>query len=593
MKIELVNPNFQEDYVNNLLRARGVKNPEDYWCPTSKYLEPANNLDNIDAAANLYLGIVRKDGAKVLIVVDDDDDGNCSSAIIYQYTKRLAPAIHLDFMCHERKAHGLEDLIDEIINGKTHYDLIILPDSSSNDFEYHEKLAEIGTRCLVMDHHSAIPPFSPNAIIVNNQLSPRYTNKALSGAGVTWQFCRYLDGLLGVDWAWDYIDIAATGNIGDMCSMLTMENRYLNYVALNKEHLKNPFLRALLEKQAYSITGQKDADWDTICGSVDAINIAFYIVPLVNALIRIGTLEEKEQLFRAFIEGNTLVPSTKRGAKGETERLAVEMARICGNARDHQNKQKEDALFNIEVKIANYDLLSNKILFIRLDEDDVFPASLNGLIANYLAQKYKRPTIVARKGQDGFDKGSGRGLNQSDLTDFRQFLLDSGYVDFAEGHPQSFGLAISDSKLSAFHEYANQALAAIDFGESTYKVNFVRSAFSSDLYELIISLCEASRLWGQDNPAPLLHITHLKVNPSLIRVLGPKKDTLKIETSTGVAFMKFKAEDMIAEIQSRTEPFEIEVVGRPNLNTWNGMITPQIFIDDYDIYQESSSITAF
>lgn len=409
---------------------------------------------------------------------------------------------------------------------------------------------------------------------------------------MTWQFCRYLDGLLGVDWAYDYIDLAAIGNVADMCSMKPMENRYLNCEALTKTHLKNPFIRALLEKQAYPITGQKDADWDTICASTNATSIAFYVAPLVNALIRVGTMDEKRKLFEAFADGDRLVPSTKRGASGTSERLAVEMARICGNAREHQNKEKEDALFNIEVKIFNNNLLDNKILFVRLDEEDTFPASLNGLIANYLAQKYKHPTIVARKGQDGFDKGSARGLNQSDLTDFRQFLLDSGYFDFAEGHPQSFGLSINDSKLAAFHEYANCQLAEIDFGESIYMVNFVRSVFADDLYNLIVCLSNASHLWGQDNPAPWLHITNIKVDSSAVRIMGAKKDTVKIEAPNGVAFMKFKADDLIAEIQSRTQPFEIEVVGKPNLNSWNGMITPQIFIEDYDIH-EGSSITTF
>lgn len=151
MKVKLTNPNFQDDYVNNLLRARGINNPIDYARPSSKYLEPANNLANIDAAATLYLAVIEKNDNRILIVADADFDGNASAAIIYQYTKRLNPNLDLSFICHDRKAHGLEDLIDDILDNEKHYDLIILPDSSSNDFEYHEKLAEIGTRCLVLD----------------------------------------------------------------------------------------------------------------------------------------------------------------------------------------------------------------------------------------------------------------------------------------------------------------------------------------------------------------------------------------------------------------------------------------------------------
>ncbi len=50
----------------------------------------------------------------------------------------------------------------------------------------------------------------------------------------------------------------------------------------------------------------------------------------------------------------------------------------------------------MEARIAKYDLLSNKVLFIRLEEDDDFPAEINGLLAMRLSKRYKMPTIVAR-----------------------------------------------------------------------------------------------------------------------------------------------------------------------------------------------------
>mgnify|MGYP003289183667 CR=1 FL=1 len=63
------------------------------------------------------------------------------------------------------------------------------------------------------------------------------------------------------------------------------------------------------------------------------ISIAFYVTPLINALIRVGTMEEKENLFLAFIDGEKIVPSTKRGEKGMNEKLATQVVRNCVNAR--------------------------------------------------------------------------------------------------------------------------------------------------------------------------------------------------------------------------------------------------------------------
>ena len=109
-------------------------------------------------------------GEKILLIVDCDVDGFTSSAIIYQYIKSFAPNQEIDYWLHEHKQHGLEDHITNILNCDTHYSLVILPDSSSNDYEYHEQLKEIGTKCLILDHHDieADTKISDNACIINN-----------------------------------------------------------------------------------------------------------------------------------------------------------------------------------------------------------------------------------------------------------------------------------------------------------------------------------------------------------------------------------------------------------------------------------------
>lgn len=78
------------------------------------------------------------------------------------------------------------------------YDLIILPDAGSNDVEEHKILSEMGYDIICLDHH-LISQKSENAIIVNNQSSEKYGNKALSGVGVVYQFLRALDERNGWD----------------------------------------------------------------------------------------------------------------------------------------------------------------------------------------------------------------------------------------------------------------------------------------------------------------------------------------------------------------------------------------------------------
>lgn len=579
MKYNLVNTNYEKDYVDNLLTTRGIDNLTEYKYPELEQCAiPPLALKNIQLGAVLYQRVVKNNG-RILIIVDSDNDGYTSAAIIYQYTKRLNPNCIVDYWLHEGKQHGLQDHIKKLLNQDIRYDLIILPDSSSNDIHYHDQLDGINTPCLVLDHHLTDTNLSDNAVVVNNQLSPNYPNKELTGAGVVWQFCRYLDSLNGTDWAMDYTDLAAWGIIGDMGSVLELENRAIINYGLH--HIKNDLFKALIQKQAYSITGVMSPSDTELDRKLTPISVAFYIVPLINAVIRIGTMEEKEMLFQAFVDGARLIPSGKRGAKGELERLDVEIARIATNAKNRQKKMKEDAVARVESKIAKYDLLQNKVLFIRLEDNDVFPPELNGLIAMQLSQKYQRPTIVARLNKEGVDKGSARGLSQSELKDFKAFLLQSGCFEYAQGHANAFGVAIPDNKLREFHEWANHELESMDLGEQIYDINFVRESGDTDIADIIMDIGKYANLWGQGNPEPLMVVKHVCVTNTTARIMGANQDTVKIENG-GVAYMQFHAKDLINALKGRSETY-LTVVGRANVNEWNSKIIPQLFIDDYEI----------
>ena len=580
MKCKLVNENFKSDYVDSLLMARGIKVPNDYYAPRSEFLQSPIDLENIGEAAMLLEEVIKL-GQRILIVVDSDNDGFTSATIMYNYLKDLAPELEIDYLLHEGKQHGLQDHIKNLMDEGAKYGLIILPDSSSNDYEYHESLKEINTSVLVLDHHITDIQLSDNAIVVNNQLSPKYKNKELTGAGVVYQFCRYLDDYFKSENtnADKYMDLAAWGIIGDMGSMLELENRYI--VKEGLKNINNKLLWALMEKQAYSITGAMSPSREQLIEAMNPISVAFYIVPLVNAMIRVGTMDEKRRLFEAFLDGDKMIPSGKRGAKGTFEKAGVEAARECSNARNRQNKSLEVAMVKTEIKIHKYDLLENRVLFVRLDEDDTFPSELNGLLAMKLSAKFKRPTIVARLNKEGYNRGSMRGLNQSELVSFKDFLTESGMFEYVQGHDNAAGCSIPNSNLTKFHNWANDALKMIDFGENCYDVNFERIAADSDLSDIIVDIGNHNGIWGQQNPEPMIHVSDINITMNDVQVMGKNKDTVKFE-KFGIAYMKFHAKDLIEEL-SKHPSMKVEVVGRANLNEWGGRVTPQIFIEDIEV----------
>ena len=125
----------------------------------------------------------------------------------------------------------------------------------------------------------------------------------------------------------------------------------------------------------------------------------------------IGTPKEKEILFESFVNGEKIVPSTKRGHKGETETIAEQSARNCTNARNRQNRDKEKAIDLLKIQIMNDCLDDNKILILNADELNV-SNTLTGLCAMGVSAEYKKPVLLGRI-NDGYLKGSMRGRGES------------------------------------------------------------------------------------------------------------------------------------------------------------------------------------
>lgn len=566
MKVNLINQNFKENYIKNLLEVKGINNLEQYLDPPNCVLQNPSDLDNIEEGY-LLLEQTLKNNKEILLVVDSDCDGFTSSAIIYLYIKQWFPESKITYILHEGKQHGLQDHIDNITE-KEQYGLIILPDSSSNDEQYHDILGQLNIPVLVLDHHILETEISKNAIIINNQSSENYLNKSLTGAGVVWQFCRYIDKKINKNFSDQLIDLAALGIIGDMGNITNLENRYIIKNGLN--NINNFFFSSLIDSQSFSMNNR-----------INPTTVAFYIVPMINAMIRIGSIEEKTRLFEAFIDGKKKVKSNKRGAKGEETLLALESIRECTNAKSRQNKIKDKVVENLEIKIFKYGLLDNKILFIRLDDDDDFPSELNGLVANQLANKYNHPTIVARLNDEGYIRGSARGLNNSGLKNFKDFVTNSNLIDYALGHENAYGFSILNKNLSEFHKYANEKLQNLDFSENVYNVNFIRMAADNDLINLITDISKYIDIWGQGLDEPLIYISDINITQNDIEIIGKNKDTVKF-SKFGITYIKFHAKELINELQQYNE-LKINVVGKANINEWMGRETPQIMIEGYEI----------
>ncbi len=512
-----------------------------------------------------------KEDKDMLVLVDCDCDGYTAAAILINYLYDLFPSYvenHLKYYLHEDKTHGLSDCMDYIESHN--FSLIVIPDAASNDYEYHKKLKEEGKNIVILDHHEA-PYVSEWAITINNQLS-NYPNKQLSGAGVVWQFCRYLDELLGKNNAEEYIDLAALGNCGDMMSLKSIETKHIITKGFRNENIKNPFIYGMAGKNAYSL-GNK----------ITPIGAAFYIVPFINSMVRSGTLEEKEILFKSMLKSEAFkeILSNKRGHKlGEMEKLVDQALRTATNVKSRQTRAQDAGMELVIHQIEENNMMEHKVLIFLLQPGQIDP-NIAGLIANKIMAKYQRPVLMLTH-RDGMYQGSARGYSKSGVENFKDICQDTGLVEYAEGHQNAFGLGIKAENIDKFIELTDKALANME-SEPLYYVDYIFKGVDVKP-ETILEIAGLEDLWGQDIDESLICVENLKVTKENLTLMSPdKKPTLKITLPNKLSFIKFGSSQEEYEKLLSEGYIEINLIGKCNANEWMGRVTPQILIEDYEI----------
>ena len=580
MEYQLINPRRPgTSAIEQVLLNRGIQDVQHYLNTVDSDILSPSGLDNIHKGAQLLVSHIAQ-GSKVFIIVDSDCDGYTSSALLINYLNNLFPAFvqnNISYSMHTGKQHGIVlDMIPKDVK------LVIAPDSASSDYEQHEELAKRGVDVLVIDHHEA-PEVSQNACVINNQLCD-YANKTLSGVGMVYKFCCYLDEKMNTNYANQYLDLVALGMIADMMDLREYETKHL--INLGLKQITNPYFKGMTIKNEYSLGGK-----------VTPFGVAFYIAPYVNAVTRSGTMEEKIVLFESMLEFKAyeMVPSIKRGHKpGEMETRVEQACRNCTNIKNRQTKTRDASLEIIEQLIEEQNLLDNKVLLIKLGEAQ--RTTLGGLIANQLMSIYQRPVLILSKTEhDVLDEqrkvvdtefwweGSGRGPNVPGLEDCKAFYESSNLVEYGQGHANAFGLGVKDSNIDDFLNWCNNALKDFDFTPN-YKVDFIIDAkrmtdSKFDLYNLI----EYSNIWGQEVQQPLIAVKDLVITKDNLQLM--KGTTLKITAPAepDISLIRFRSSEQEYEILCAPDLgcVTIDVIGVCERNSYNDK--PQIIIKDYEI----------
>ena len=565
--------------LNRVLINRGVPINElrHYMNTTDRDINDFLSLgeDDLKQAAIHLCNTIQEDKS-CLIIVDADCDGYTSSAILINYLHHWVPSWterKLKWFLHSGKQHGLSDCIEEAL----YYDLIICPDSSSNDYDYHQRLSDAGIPVIVLDHHEA-PEKSQYATIINNQLSD-YPNKDLSGAGVAWQFCRYLDHMLEDNYANELLDLNALGNCGDMMSMLSIETKHLINKGFLTENIKNPFIYHMAQKNAFKLGNE-----------ITPMGAAFYIVPFVNAMVRSGTQEEKDILFRAMLNHKAFEKTAEikyNKPTGKEITVAERAISVCEAVKRRQTKVETDTMEFIEKKIKENNMMEHKVLLFLLEPGQV-DRNVAGLVANKIMAKYQRPccilTKVDNEGILSF-QGSARGCDKVGITEFKDICAATGYTMYEAGHQGAFGLGILEDNIENFVNATDLSLEDMS-DEPVYYIDHIFHGNDVDCNQ-VLEIANHPELWGSRMDEPYMMIEDLVVTNDMVNVYEKKTNTLKITLPNGLALIKFNITDDERDMFKGDGCIRLNIVGQCRKNEWMGNVSAQMEIKDYDIITQS------
>lgn len=401
-----------DEIVDLILDSRGVTIDKDRFLdPQEEELLSPLTIPYIDKAAEIVLNGMMENKT-FFINVDSDTDGVMSGTIMYKWLK--GNGFDPGWYISQGKTHGTSsNLIGEL--AKEHYDILIIVDSLDNDIENYQKIKALGTEIVVLDHHDIVStiPYDDWITLVS---SNRSDNKELSGSGVVWKFCGYLDEKLGTFDAEDLIPYAAIGLIADMVdvSQDSMENRYIANKAFNcyrEDPKKYPAIRRVLGNYV-----------------LDAQSVAFSIAPLVNATCRYN---KNKLAFQMFIT--------------DDEQEMTDLYKELKKCRNIQNTEIDEIMDDILDQCEQQK--DKSVLFIVVNTE----SGISGLVANKILNQYGKPTFVVKEGDTGYS-GSSRAMG---VGDFRQLCEDTNLC-MARGHPEAFGFVCSYDNIDEFLETINE-----------------------------------------------------------------------------------------------------------------------------------------
>lgn len=491
---------ISEDVEKNMLGIRDLTKKEalSLLLANDEFEENVEHYKNLNKGIDFLLNTMANND-NIAIQIDSDADGYFSGALVYQVIYDDFEYENVTFILNEGREHGFQlKNLDTLVNNNIK--LLIIPDGGSVEFEPLKEVTDKGIQVLILDHHiieigDRLRDIEDNVALINNQ-DGIVENIYLSGCGVSYKFCKELvecyDGTIGNK----YLDLVAASLISDMCDMkYSYENRYYLNIGSKVSNVTNPFLIEMARSMKKS---KKD--------KFTIEDFGFGIAPVINATIRLGKKEDKENLFNALIGVDELIPH-----RGKAVSYPFKARLIGANLQKKQKEEKGRIAEMVKEKLEEEGLQENTVI-IYIDREKKIDKSLRGLTCNQLLDFYERPILLGSIDENGFVRGSARGYGE---MDFKYICESTGLFEYTNGHDNAFGFSIEENKIKEFLEYVNKN---ITIKEKNINVEKIYDEFvpKNDVKKIV----SYENLWCHDIKPPLYLIKNAEFKVKDIKKKG-------------------------------------------------------------------------
>lgn len=557
---------YEGDVIENILNKYDITK-EQLNRPTKKYKKGYNNMDK--AVERITKSIENKDNIGVL--VDDDCDGFTSGAVMTSYFRKFNLNVIPFF--HKGKIHGLStDVINEINNSKIN--LLIIPDASSSDTRLNE-IENIDV--VILDHHLFDVDVTNDRIIRVNNQDPQNidADTNLTGVGMVYRTLQNLDKKLLTEHSDDDLDLVALGQVGDSSDYSENEIRWI--VNNGLKNINNKLLRVILKDRL----ARKE--------NVTGRDCSFEVIPYINAVARIGSLEEKSKLFdglcqdKKYDEVHKVMKKRKDRKTGrfhnveETyngyELLFEELEKI----KKKQNKIVENFLKSSIKKIYSEGGV------VIAESDDPSLSSLTGLITAKLTSKFNKPAILvhSNNGKNVYT-GSIRGREEV-ITSLKNWCENTRLFDWVQGHDNASGCQLRADNISKLVDKAKD-VRNIEELEVDYLSNNISKKTIKEIYK-------NRKYFGGKVKYPKIGLTNKVFDKKYINMRGEKTLILQ-DKKEGVDYIVFNVSEKVKKelLSGFNSKVTVSIFGETGINNWLGRQIPQVIVNRIEVVKNTIKI---